>query len=59
MSAEEKKRIIGRFIVRETDIKKAEAVELLLKNQLTDAVDDDYILHLADEDGEYDNVNIH
>jgi len=59
LSGEQKKRIIGRFIVRETDIKKAEAVELLLKNQLTDAVDDDYITHLADEDGEYDDVTIH
>ena len=47
------------FIIRERDIKAAKVTEDLLRNQLLNAVDEEYYLELKDSTFRYDRVPLH
>ena len=54
---DEKKRIIAEFVRDESGIKIAEATINLLRNQLLEAVDEDYYMELYDSVYRYDRIN--
>ena len=56
MTDEEKKATISEYLVEEYDIKVVEAMEGILKNQLLEAVPEDYILELKQGLSEYNDV---
>ena len=55
---DEKRIIIAEFVRNETGIKVAEATINLLRNQLLEAVDEDYYMELYDDVFRYDRVSI-
>ena len=56
VSSKEKNKEIAKFIERETNIKVAEMVEELLKNQFLEAIDKEYIMELRQGVLRYDAV---
>lgn len=55
----EKHTAMAKFIVRENDIKKTNLTEKLLRNQLTDAITEEYYQELKDATYGYDRVPLH
>ena len=53
-----KRKLIAEFLKSEYDIQVVEVVEELLKNQLIEAVDEDYILELKEGISEYSGVSL-
>ena len=53
-----KRDAVANFIVSERDIKKAKIVEDLLRNQLMEAVDEEYYLELKNPTYRYDRVKV-
>ena len=53
-----KKQIIAKFLKDEYDIQVVDTVEELLKNQLIEAIDEDYILELKEGISEYSGVSL-